>query len=97
MKRLLWIGVISVPLALAQQSSKPATPDKVTTDDSVYNPNGGPGDKASDDAKTKAPKGDKTGTPPNGPVASPDQNPAVPPAAPKEGNLPKQGNVPEKD
>jgi hypothetical protein len=87
-----------LPLAFAQESTKPNSSDKVTTDDSVFNPNGGPGDKASDDAKTKAPKDKERGTPPNGPVTTPsDQNPAVPPAGtPKEGNLPKKGNLPEK-
>jgi hypothetical protein len=106
MKRLqtiLSIGLLALPLAFGQsngppsQSGKTRSTDKVTTDDSVYNPNGGPGDKTSDDAKTKAkPKKKRPETPPNPPVVSPHEDPTSPVNRPKEGNVPEKGNVPQK-
>jgi hypothetical protein len=105
MKRLetiLSIGLLALPLAFGQsngggsQSNSPSQSqktkkDKVTTDDSVYKPNGGPGDKASDDAKNK-----RQQTPPNPPVVSPHEDPTSPVNRPKEGNVPESGKAPEK-
>jgi len=118
MKRLaivLSIGITSLGVGFAQNGSpgasgkpdqtvqKPGSKDKVTTDDSVYNPAGGPGDKsgkaAADSGKKK--QGDKASskpeTPPNPPIIDPHENPASPQNAPKEGNLPAKGNLPEKE
>jgi len=106
MKRLetiLSIGLLTLPMAFAQsngggsqgnspsQSQSQNKKDKVTTDDSVYKPNGGPGDKASDDAKNK-----RQQTPPNPPVVSPHEDPTSPVNKPKEGNVPETGKAPEK-
>lgn len=99
MKRLeivVSIGLMAMPLAFGQNTGTFQSSEKVTTDDSVYKPDGGPADKAGKNDKTKTGKKDKSpGTPANGPIASPNQNPAAPPTTPKEGNPPQKTNPPE--
>jgi hypothetical protein len=99
------LGIGYVSLGLAQRNTETAAPqtqsegakaeksgsakDKVTTNDTVFNPNDKT-DKSTGKPKTKGSKNNpKPDSPPNPPVADPHEDPISPVNTPKAGNLPK--------